>query len=90
MSGTRIVLHQFQQSHFNEKARWGLDWKGLPHRRVSHLPGPHLPQTRRLSGQTATPVLDLDAEVVEKQAGPCGLVLGQYARNRPASCAVPG
>jgi glutathione S-transferase len=68
MSGTRFVLHQFQQSHFNEKARWGLDWKGLPHRRVSYLPGPHLPQIRRLSGQTATPVLDLDGECIAGSA----------------------
>jgi hypothetical protein len=54
-----IVLHQFPASHFNEKARWALDWKGLPHRRASYLPGPHAPRIRRLTGQTATPVLEL-------------------------------
>ena len=68
MSGTPVVLHQFRHSHFNEKARWGLDWKGIPHRRVSYLPGPHLPRIRRLSGQTATPVLDLDGECIAGSA----------------------
>ncbi len=68
MRDASVVLHQFRQSHFNEKARWGLDWKGIPHRRVTHLPGPRLPQIRRLSGQTATPVLELDGECIAGSA----------------------
>src|SRR6267143_212223 len=35
-------LHQFRLSHFNEKARWALDFKGVPHVRRSYLPGPHM------------------------------------------------
>ncbi len=58
-----VVLHQFPFSHFNEKARWALDWKGVPHRRVSHLPGPHMAAMRKLSGQTSTPVLVVDGDV---------------------------
>lgn len=68
MSEPRIVLHQFQRSHFNEKARWALDWKGLPHVRETYLPGPHVPQMKRLSGQTATPVLVIDGEVIAGSA----------------------
>ena len=64
MSQPSVVLHQFPSSHFNEKARWALDWKGVPHERESYLPGPHMPQIRRLSGQSATPVLVLDGEVI--------------------------
>ncbi len=63
-----IVLHQFSASHFNEKARWGLALKGVDHERVSHLPGPHIPAIRRLSGQTQTPVLVQDGEVVAGSA----------------------
>lgn len=51
------VLHQFAGSHYNEKARWGLDWKGVSHKRRTHLPGPHAFALLRLSGQTSTPVL---------------------------------
>lgn len=56
------ILHQFEGSHFNEKARWALDWKGVRHRRVSHLPGPHALAIRRMSGQTATPVLRFEGQ----------------------------
>ena len=63
-----VILHQFEHSHFNEKVRWGLDWKGIPHRRVSHLPGPHALAIRRLSGQTSTPVLILDGECIAGSA----------------------
>jgi glutathione S-transferase len=68
MADAPVVLHQFLYSHYNEKARWGLDWKRVPHRRVTYLPGPHVPRIRRLSGQTGTPVLCLDGEVVAGSA----------------------
>ena len=34
------VLWQFRFSHFNEKARWALDWKGIPHVRRALLVTP--------------------------------------------------
>jgi glutathione S-transferase len=68
MADAPVVLHQFLYSHYNEKARWALDWKRVSHRRVTYLPGPHVPAIRRLSGQTATPVLCLDDEVVAGSA----------------------
>jgi glutathione S-transferase len=67
-AGSTIVLHQFARSHFNEKARWALDWKGVPHERVTHLPGPHAPRMLRLSGATSTPVLVLGGAVVSGSA----------------------
>jgi glutathione S-transferase len=68
MSEHDLVLHQFPASHYNEKARWALDWKGLAHRRIHHLPGPHAPQMKRLTGQTATPVLVLDGRAIAGSA----------------------
>jgi glutathione S-transferase len=50
-------LYQFAFSHYNEKARWALDWKRIPHRRRSLLPGPHRPVVKRLTGQSQVPVL---------------------------------
>ena len=58
------VLWQFRASHFNEKARWALDWKGVPHRRRSLLPGWHVPRMLWLTRQTQTPALELDGEVI--------------------------
>jgi glutathione S-transferase len=68
MPDAPVVLHQFLRSHFNEKARWALDWKRVPHTRRTYLPGPHLPALRRLSGQSATPVLAIGGEVVTGSA----------------------
>lgn len=64
ISTDSVELVQFPFSHFNEKARWGLDWKKIPHRRRSLLPGPHMPAVKRLTGQTATPVLRLGDAVI--------------------------
>ena len=60
----RPVLWQFTYSHFNEKARWALDFKRVPHVRRSLLPGPHGVKIRRMTGQTAVPVLELDGRVI--------------------------
>jgi glutathione S-transferase len=59
-----IELLQFRFSHFNEKARWALDFKGVPHTRRSLLPGPHVPVVSRLTGKTELPVLRVDGEVI--------------------------
>lgn len=58
------TLHQFQFSHYNEKARWALDFKGVAHVRHSLLPGPHMIPMMRVSGQKSVPVLCLGEEVI--------------------------
>jgi glutathione S-transferase len=57
-------LYQFVFSHYNEKARWALDWKLVPHRRRSLLPGPHRPVIQKLTGQGQVPVLRWDDDLV--------------------------
>jgi glutathione S-transferase len=59
---TPELLH-FSVSHFNEKGRWALDWKGVPHVRTALLPGPHKLRVQRVSGQGRVPVLR-DGETV--------------------------
>jgi glutathione S-transferase len=63
-----VILHQFAYSHFNEKVRWALDYKGVPHTRETYLPGPHIPAIRRMSGQPQTPVLQIDDRYVAGSA----------------------
>ncbi len=58
------TLFQFRASHFNEKARWALDWKRLPHVRETLLPGPHLPRMLWMTGQQQVPVLVIDGETI--------------------------
>jgi glutathione S-transferase len=61
---TTPELFQFKISHFNEKARWALDYKGIEHTRRSLLPGPHKFTVKRLSGQEQVPVLRVADRVI--------------------------
>jgi glutathione S-transferase len=55
------VLWQYSFSNYNEKVRWALDYKRIPHRRRSVLPmGPRSLWFSRGSG--TLPVLDLNGE----------------------------
>jgi glutathione S-transferase len=55
------LLWQYSFSNFNEKARWALDFKRIPHRRRSLMP--FAPRSMAFSrGDGTLPVLDLDGE----------------------------
>lgn len=58
------TLWHFRVSHYNEKARWALDWKRLSHRRRAVLPGPHLPIIWWHTGQKQVPALRLGTETI--------------------------
>ena len=61
-----VVLWQIEVSHYNEKARWALDYKRIPHRRRTPMPGLH--QFRALvltrGSHARLPVLELDGRRV--------------------------
>jgi glutathione S-transferase len=61
---TQPLLWHLRFSHFNEKARWALDYKQVPHRRESLVPGRHPLQSRRRGGRGTTPLLRIDGEVL--------------------------
>jgi glutathione S-transferase len=42
MSGSQPTLWQIDVSHYSEKVRWALAWKGVEHRRHSPPPGAHM------------------------------------------------
>ncbi|MGD1935191.1 MAG: glutathione S-transferase family protein [Candidatus Phaeomarinobacter sp.] len=68
-----LELHMFPMSHFNEKVRWALDYKDIPHTRIPYMPGPHAGKIRKLSGQEQTPVVRFeDGDVL---AGSTDIVL---------------
>lgn len=58
------TLWHFRISHYNEKARWALDWKRVPHRRCALVPGPHVPRLLWETGQKQVPALRLDGETI--------------------------
>ena len=55
-----LVLWQLAYSHFSEKVRWALDYKGIAHERRDLLPGLHIPRTLLLTRQKKLPVLEID------------------------------
>jgi glutathione S-transferase len=58
------VLWHLEVSHYNEKARWALDYKGIPHARHAVRPGRHVAKAKRLCGGTTFPVLVLDGRAI--------------------------
>jgi glutathione S-transferase len=72
-------LVMFLRSHYNEKARWALDWKGVPHRRRPLLPGPHAGTVKKLTGQTMVPVLIVDGKPLAGSAA----IIDELERRHP-------
>jgi len=60
---TPELIH-IPRSHFNEKARWGFDLKGVPHVRTSVVAGTQRRMLRRLTGQPEVPVARFGDEYV--------------------------
>jgi glutathione S-transferase len=61
-----IRLYQFAISHYCEKVRWALDYKGLSYETISLLPGQHVKTIRKLTGgDSSVPVLDHDGHRVQ-------------------------
>ncbi|MGH8512437.1 MAG: glutathione S-transferase family protein [Gammaproteobacteria bacterium] len=58
-----LTLYQFECSHYCEKARWALDYKGLAYRTRNLIPGPHRLVTERLAPRSHVPIL-VDGERV--------------------------
>ena len=60
-----MKLLEFPHSHYCEKARWALDYKGIPFERVALLPGFHMRTVRRYAPKTSVPVMLSDSDVVQ-------------------------
>jgi glutathione S-transferase len=82
---SNVELLQFRFSHYNEKARWALDWKGVRHVRRSYLPGFHLVPIRWLTGQRSVPVLRDGGAVVPGSAA----IIDHLERAHPEPALYP-
>jgi glutathione S-transferase len=58
-----ITLYQFQFSHYCEKARWALDYKGLAYAPKNLLPGLHMKVAQKLAPRGCLPII-VDGESV--------------------------
>ncbi|MBD2036345.1 glutathione S-transferase family protein [Leptolyngbya sp. FACHB-321] len=59
-----LELHQFELSHYVEKVRLILDYKGLAYRKVEVTPGIGQIDLYRLSGQRQVPVLQDGSQII--------------------------
>lgn len=62
MAPTPVLWH-FPVSHFNEKVRWALDWKRIPHVRKA-LFLDYLPKALWATGRPTLPILFLDGRAI--------------------------
>src|SRR5881398_849834 len=61
---TLPVLWHLKVSNYNEKARWALDFKRVPHVRRAAVPGRHAPIAEELTGGRTFPVLVFDDRAI--------------------------
>ena len=78
-NGRPPILWHLKVSHYNEKARWALDYKRVPHVRRAAIPGTHAKIARRLWAGTTFPVLELEDGVI----GDSTLIIRELERRYP-------
>lgn len=59
------ILYQFAVSHYCEKARWALDYKGVPYQPQNLLPGPHVKLIKNIAPDASVPVLTINGQVIQ-------------------------
>lgn len=60
-----LQLYQFPISHYCEKVRWALDYKGLNYKKINCLPGLHSRTTKKLAKLSSVPILKHGNTVVQ-------------------------
>jgi glutathione S-transferase len=79
------LLWHLKVSNYNEKARWALDYKGVPHRRRAVVPGRQTAVAKELTGGTTFPVLVLDGEAI----GDTTPIIAALERRHPEPALYP-
>jgi glutathione S-transferase len=81
-----IRLYTFFVSHFSEKARWALDYEGIPYGEKVLVPGPHQLLTRRVARRTEVPLLEHEGRYVQGS----GAILDYIADSLGGTRLTPG
>jgi glutathione S-transferase len=63
-SSSMPVLWHLDVSHYNEKVRWALDFKGIAHTRRAIPPGIHMAVATAMARQSTLPVLVLEGRAI--------------------------
>jgi glutathione S-transferase len=74
-----IRLWHLDVSHYNEKARWALDYKRVPHVRRAVPPGVHIPLALGMTGRLTLPIVSFDGHAV----GDSSAIIAELERRFP-------
>ncbi len=82
-----VVLWHIEISHYNEKARWALDYKGIPYQLRTPMPGTHRLTALRLTRgkHDRLPVLGLEG----RRIGDSTAIIAALEDYRPAPALYP-
>jgi glutathione S-transferase len=80
-----LTLYQFPISHYCEKARWALDYKGLDHKIINLLPGQHIKIIKAIAPDSEVPVLQQDQEIIQGS----GNIISWLDQRYPATPLTP-
>jgi len=61
----RATLYQFPISHYCEKVRWALHYKGVPYQAKTLLPGLHIKTLQKIVPGNTVPVIQIDATTIQ-------------------------
>jgi glutathione S-transferase len=73
------VLYHIEVSHYNEKVRWALDYKQIPHVRKAPPPGMHSVWAFAMTRGATFPVLKLNGDTI----GDSTRIIAALERNHP-------
>ncbi len=80
-----IRLWHLDVSHYNEKARWALDYKRVPHVRRAVPPGVHFALALGMTGSRTLPVVTFDGRPV----GDSTAIIAELERRFPEPALYP-
>lgn len=82
-----VVLWHIELSHYNEKVRWALDYKGIPHERRVPMPGVHRLHAAIVSrgSHARLPILQLDG----RRVGDSSAIIAALEDYRPEPALYP-
>lgn len=78
---SRPILHVFAISHYCEKARWALDYRGIDYTLNTLAPGSHIKKARSLGFKRGSlPILETDEKAIQGSAEVVSWAEAQPAR----------
>jgi len=82
-----VALWHLEISHYNEKARWALDYKGIPHERNIATPGLHRATALMLSHgrHQRLPIVKIDGHTIADST----VIIAELERYKPEPALYP-